>query len=112
MAAAMTVASKWTASSSNPLATARSRLDPLEPALDRPPGLVVLAVEDGRPPAGLSASLAVGHLVGGLRDRAADSPLSGPAVVAGTRGVLRGPADRGADVDLPRDRPCRIRPGR
>jgi len=37
--------------------------------------------------------------------------LLGPPVAAGACGVLMGPADRGVDVDLPRDQSRRIRPG-
>jgi hypothetical protein len=33
------------------------------------------------------------------------------SMTAGARGVLMGPADRGVDVDLPRDQPGRIRSG-
>lgn len=37
--------------------------------------------------------------------------LLGLPIAAGARGVLVGPADRGVDVDLPRDQPSRVRPG-
>lgn len=35
----------------------------------------------------------------------------GPAVAAGARGMLMGPAVRGVGVDLPRDQPGSVRPG-
>jgi hypothetical protein len=47
----------------------------------------------------------------GLRAGAARRFLLDLTVTAGACSVLMGPADRGVDVDLPRDQPGRIRSG-
>ncbi|MFF6958551.1 hypothetical protein [Streptomyces sp. NPDC008317] len=49
-------------------------------------------------------------VVVGLRAGSAGRFLLSMSVPAGACGVVMGPADRGVDVDLPRDQTCRIRP--
>lgn len=73
-------------------------LEPVDSALDCVPGLVVIPIESRRPTAGLPASLAVGGLVGRLRNRAQDSPLSQVGSVGPGRVRLIAPHSQGPDT--------------